>query len=105
MKHIKLFEHFINEKYVLDLKKVHKEIMNHVDNIDGTTIRKGNKLIGIKQLEVHSDWLGSFMVDNIGDIWTNDMASSLGGTVKSEKELYKFINDEIDDRIKKKRKN
>lgn len=38
------------------------------------------------------------MVNNMGDIWTNNMASSLGGTVKSEKELYKFINDEIMER-------
>lgn len=95
---IKLTDLLNEIKSVLNLRKVHKEIMRKVNDIDGTTIRKGNRLTGIKQLEVHSEWFDSFMVNNMGDIWTNNMASSLGGTVKSEKELYKFINDEIMER-------
>lgn len=39
----------LNEiKSVLNLRKVHKEIMRKINDIDGTTIRKGNRLTGIK---------------------------------------------------------
>ena len=100
MKHIKLFEAFVNEaKSALDLKRVMKEITKKCKHVDGVTISKGNKLTGIKELSIESDWV-SLNVKEDGNIYTNEISSTYGGIVKSESELYKFINDIIDEEIK-----
>jgi ribosome-interacting GTPase 1 len=100
MKRVKLFEAFVNEgKSVLDLTKVQKEITKKCKEVDGVEITKGNKLTGIKELEIKSDWITSLKVKSDGDIYTDDSLSAVGGSVKSESELYKFVNSIIQQEI------
>jgi hypothetical protein len=100
MKHVKLFEAFVNEgKSVLDLTKVQKEITKKCKDVDGVEITKGNKLTGIKELEIKSDWITSLKVKSDGNIYTDDSLSAVGGFVKSESELYKFVNSIIQQEI------
>jgi hypothetical protein len=100
MKHVKLFEAFVNEgKSVLDLTKVQKEITKKCKDVDGVEITKGNKLTGIKELEIKSDWITSLKVKSDGNIYTDDSLSAVGGSVKSESELYKFVNQVIQQEV------
>jgi ribosome-interacting GTPase 1 len=100
MKRVKLFEAFVNEgKSVLDLKKVQKEITKKCKEVDGVEITKGNKLTGIKELEIKSDWITSLKVKSDGNIYTDDSLSAVGGSVKSESELYKFVNQVIQQEV------
>jgi hypothetical protein len=90
----------VNEgKSVLDLKKVQKEITKKCKDVDGVKITKGNKLTGIKEIEIKSDWITSLKVKSDGNIYTDDSLSTVGGFVKSESELYKFVNSIIQQEI------
>ena len=102
--HSFLDNEFMNEsvnegKSVLDLKKVQKEITKKCKDVDGVKITKGNKLTGIKELEIKSDWITSLKVKSDGNIYTDDSLSTVGGFVKSESELYKFVNSIIQQEI------
>jgi hypothetical protein len=102
--HSFLDNEFMNEsvnegKSVLDLKTVQKEITKKCKDVDGVKITKGNKLTGIKELEIKSDWITSLKVKSDGNIYTDDSLSTVGGFVKSESELYKFVNSIIQQEI------
>lgn len=80
----------VNESKVLNLKNVEKLLKNnkHVSNVE---ISQGNKLTGVKELTINTDWAGAIQVDSSGKIWTNDVLQTWGGNVKNTKELEDFI--------------
>ena len=101
MKHVKLFEAFVNEaKSVIDLKAAMKAL-DKSKWVDRVKIHQGNKLTGIKAIEVSTPWLGSLIVKDNGEVSTDDVSQSWGWNSSSIKDLVKEIESLSDEEQEK----